>query len=70
MAKTTIYHSGSHCPAAARPDMLQTGDPCPCCGQPIKTRDPELLGLLTYIRDSRCNQAFTHEYMDKRESNQ
>lgn len=38
-----------------RPDMLRTGDPCPCCGQPIKTRDPELLLLLTYIRDSRCN---------------
>ncbi len=54
----------------ARPDMLQTGDPCPCCGQPIKTRDPELLLLLTYIRDSRCNQAFTHEYMDKREAGQ
>lgn len=32
--------------------MLRTGDPCPCCGQPIKTRDPEILRLLTYIRDS------------------
>lgn len=54
----------------ARPDVLKPGDPCPCCGQPIKTRDPDLLRLLTYIRDSRCNQAFTHEYMDKREANQ
>ena len=35
---------------------LKTGDPCPCCGQPIRTRDPELLRLLTAIRDSRCNQ--------------
>lgn len=32
--------------------MLKPGDPCPCCGQPIKTRDPEILRLLTYIRDS------------------
>lgn len=35
----------------ARPDMLRTGDPCPCCGQPIKTTDPVLLRLLTCIRD-------------------
>lgn len=28
---------------------LRTGDPCPCCGQPIKTRDPETLYLLTWI---------------------
>lgn len=47
--------------------LLKPGDPCPCCGQPIKTRDPDLLRLLTYIRDSRCNQAFTHEYMDKKD---
>lgn len=33
-------------------NMLHTGDPCPCCGQPIKTRDPDLLRLLTRIRDS------------------
>ncbi len=31
--------------------MLRTGDPCPCCGQPIKTTDPVLLRLLTCIRD-------------------
>lgn len=35
----------------ARPDMLRTGDPCPCCGQQIKTTDPVLLRLLTIIRD-------------------
>lgn len=35
----------------ARPDMLRTGDPCPYCGQPIKTADPVLLRLLTCIRD-------------------
>lgn len=33
-------------------NMLRTGDPCPCCGQPIKTKDPDLLRLLTHIRDS------------------
>ena len=32
--------------------MLQTGDPCPCCGRPIKSEDPEVLALLTLIRDS------------------
>ena len=35
--------------------ILKTGDPCPCCGQPIKTKDPDMLALLTHIRDSRCN---------------
>ena len=29
--------------------ILQPGDPCPCCGQPIKTDDPEKLWLLTVI---------------------
>lgn len=28
---------------------LQTGDPCPCCGQPIKSRDPDVLRLLSTI---------------------
>ena len=26
---------------------LKTGDPCPCCGQPIKSTNPEILRLLT-----------------------
>ena len=34
------------------PNILRTGDPCPCCGQPIKTTDPFLLRLLTCIRDA------------------
>ena len=34
------------------PSMLRTGDPCPFCGQPIKTTDPVLLRLLTCIRDA------------------
>ena len=33
--------------------QLKTGDPCPCCGQPIKTRDPELLALLTQIAEKK-----------------
>lgn len=30
---------------------LRTGDPCPCCGQPIKSKDPDVLRLLNWIRD-------------------
>lgn len=30
---------------------LKTGDPCPCCGMPIKSTNPEMLRLLTDIRD-------------------
>lgn len=40
--------------------MLRPGDPCPCCGQPIKTTDPAILAFLTNIRDSGCN---VREYM-------
>ena len=29
---------------------LKTGDPCPCCGQPIKTTDPEKLRSLNDLR--------------------
>ena len=29
---------------------MKTGEPCPCCGQPIKTKDPELLYLLGWIK--------------------
>ena len=29
---------------------MKTGDSCPCCGQPIKTKDPDLLYLLGWIR--------------------
>ena len=29
--------------------MLKTGDPCPCCGQPIETKDGETLYLLSWI---------------------
>ena len=26
--------------------LLRTGDPCPCCGQPIQLTDPDALRLL------------------------
>lgn len=44
--------------------MLKQGDPCPCCGQPIKTTDPALLEVLTYIRDSNCNAREFLMYME------
>lgn len=31
-------------------ELLKTGDPCPCCGQPIQTQDLRELYLLTRIR--------------------
>lgn len=43
--------------------MLKPGDPCPCCGQPIRTEDPDLLAMLTYIRDSKCNQDAFHKFL-------
>ena len=45
--------------------MLRPGDPCPCCGQPIKTKDPDILALLTHIRDSQCNVRECMLYKEK-----
>lgn len=45
--------------------MLKTGDPCPCCGQPIKTKDPALLAMLTYIRDSKCNKRTFYDFISR-----
>ena len=33
--------------------FLKTGDPCPCCGQPIRSKDPGLLAMLTWISQVR-----------------
>ena len=44
--------------------MLKPGDPCPCCGQPIKATDPAILAFLTNIRDSGVN---VREYMRYKE---
>lgn len=30
---------------------LRPGDPCPCCGMPIKTQDPSILLLLSAMAD-------------------
>lgn len=30
---------------------LRTGDPCPCCGMPIKLTDPDALRLLTLLAE-------------------
>ena len=35
--------------------MLKPGDPCPCCGEPIKTDDPFLLKILTDIADHKID---------------
>ncbi|MGM9660758.1 MAG: hypothetical protein ACI3WQ_09175, partial [Faecousia sp.] len=51
-------------------EMLKTGDPCPCCGQPIKTKDPEILRLLTCIRDSYpLSSAYEELRKEKRREN-
>ena len=34
-------------------ETLKTGDPCPCCGQPIKSKDPNVLRLLSWIASHR-----------------
>ena len=31
--------------------ILKTGDPCPCCGQPIQLTDPDALRLLALTAD-------------------
>ena len=31
--------------------QLRPGDPCPICGQPIKTDDPEALFVLSVLAD-------------------
>lgn len=29
--------------------LLKPGDPCPCCGMPIKTDDPDKLLVLNWL---------------------
>lgn len=47
-----------------RPKMLRTGDPCPCCGQPIKTTNPGLLRLLTLMRNVMLQHCSTEKEDD------
>lgn len=30
---------------------LKTGDPCPCCGRPIRYTDPDALRMLARLAD-------------------
>lgn len=30
-------------------EFLKPGDPCPCCGMPIKTEDPDKLLVLNWL---------------------
>ena len=32
--------------------QLKPGDPCPCCGRPIKSRDPDVLRLLGWVAEN------------------
>lgn len=71
-----VFQDGSHCQIfndsingivelrPLRPNMLRTGDPCPCCGQPIKTTDPALLRLLTLMREVMPQQCSTEKEDD------
>lgn len=38
--------------------MLKCGDPCPFCGQPIKTNDPAILEFLTLVAGRRYFPTF------------
>ena len=44
-------HENRNAKGDAQMKPLKTGDPCPCCGMPIKSTNPEMLRLLTDIRD-------------------
>lgn len=43
---------------------LKTGDPCPCCGQPIKWRKPRILQLLTYAAEGELTRAGLEELLE------
>ena len=43
---------------------MKTGEPCPCCGQPIKTNDPDLLYLLGWIKTAGYTP-ITYEHLKK-----
>ena len=34
--------------------MLKPGDPCPCCGKPIQTKDTERLALMTRYAEAKA----------------
>ena len=44
--------------------ILKTGDPCPCCGQPIKWENPRILQLLTYAAAGELTQLGWDELLE------
>ena len=49
-------------------EILRPGDPCPCCGQPIKTDDPDMLMVLSWIAWMKDGKGGAHEKTDDRSS--
>lgn len=43
---------------------LRTGDLCPCCGQPIKWKNPRILQLLTYAAEGELTQSGLDELLE------
>ena len=43
--------------------MLKRGDPCPCCGQPIKWKNLRILQLLTYAVDGELTRSGQEELL-------
>ena len=43
---------------------LRTGAPCPCCGQPIKWKNPRILQLLTYAAEGELTKGGLEELLD------
>ena len=35
---------------------LKTGDPCPCCGKPIKWKNPQILDLIGHAFEGELTQ--------------
>ena len=43
---------------------LRKGDPCPCCGQPIKWKNPRILQLLTYAAEGELTNLGLEELLE------
>ena len=44
-------------------NVLKTGDPCPCCGQPIRWKNERILQLLTYASEGELTYAGLEEML-------
>lgn len=49
---------------------LKTGDPCPCCGQPIKWKNERILQLLTYAAEGKLMSEGLAEMLELMEEEQ